>query len=181
MEILDSKKFKTSLWSGGKTVEMFIFPPDASYKKGDFLFRLSSATVEAENTVFTVLPNVKRFLTPIVNTLVLTHTKDGQSRKVTLDPLKVDVFDGGEETLCVGTGQDVNLMIKDGSQGKMITFSGGKVIFSGDFLFIYAMEDITAGKNEEILIKKGEVAISNEKGKYSISGESVLICVELPK
>ncbi|HRX13689.1 MAG TPA: HutD family protein [Eubacteriales bacterium] len=181
MEILDSKKFKTSLWNGGKTVEMFIFPSDASYQKGDFLFRLSSATIEDENTVFTVLPNVKRFLTPIDNTLVLTHTKDGQSREVTLDPLKVDVFDGGEETLCVGTGQDVNLMIKDGSQGKMITFSGGKVIFSGDFLFIYALEDITAGKNEETLIKKGEVAISNEKGKYSISGESVLICVELPK
>ncbi|HPG92027.1 MAG TPA: HutD family protein [Clostridia bacterium] len=181
MEILDSKKFKTSLWSGGKTVEAFIYPENASYQKGDFIFRLSSATVEVEKSVFTVLPDVKRFLTPIDNTFILNHKKNGESREVVLKPLQIDVFDGEDETVCAGVGQDINLMIKKGAQGKMISFAGGKVLFSGDYLFVYALENITAGKNDETPIEKGEIAVSTDKGKYTISGESVLICVELPK
>lgn len=51
IKIIDESQFSTSVWSGGKTTEMYLYPQDASYKERNFLFRISSATVEDETSV----------------------------------------------------------------------------------------------------------------------------------
>ena len=40
-------------WSGGKTYEYYIFPETADYQNKDFLFRISSATIESKPSNFT--------------------------------------------------------------------------------------------------------------------------------
>jgi environmental stress-induced protein Ves len=49
-------------WSGGITTQLAIYPKDANYKKQNFQFRISTATVEIEESVFTKLPGVSRKL-----------------------------------------------------------------------------------------------------------------------
>ena len=53
---------KTSSWSGGKTTELFIYPQNAIYSERDFDFRISTATVEVEESEFTLLPSYHRIL-----------------------------------------------------------------------------------------------------------------------
>ena len=45
--------FPTSKWSGGETTELYIYPADYQYKKRDFLFRISRATIPKEKSIFT--------------------------------------------------------------------------------------------------------------------------------
>ncbi|MFN5443764.1 MAG: HutD family protein [Crocinitomicaceae bacterium] len=63
MEII--KSFKTTDWSGGKTTEMFIYPTNSNYTDRNFDFRISSATVEVEESDFTYLTGFHRLLTII--------------------------------------------------------------------------------------------------------------------
>ena len=71
--IIKTDEYITSQWSGGKTTELFIYPKDSKYKELDFKFRISSAAVELEQSEFTILEKVYRFITPLDNSLKLTH------------------------------------------------------------------------------------------------------------
>ena len=62
-QILTAKDFETSRWAGGITTQLAIGPAGAQYPNRDFLWRISSAQVELEHSVFTNLPDYHRFLT----------------------------------------------------------------------------------------------------------------------
>ena len=62
-EIIKKDQYKVSTWSGGTTTEIFLAPRDGSYADRRFDFRISSATVDLEESDFTPLDGVKRFLT----------------------------------------------------------------------------------------------------------------------
>lgn len=112
------EEFKTSLWSGGSTTELYIYPEDAVYKEGNFQCRISSATVEVERSDFTSLPGVKRYLSIFHGHLDMVH---GEGDEVSLEPFQVDCFDGGIPTVSFGQVVDFNLMLKNGADGKMET------------------------------------------------------------
>ncbi len=79
METVSIKKkgdFQTSLWSGGSTTQLYIYPEDGDYKQGNFQCRISSATVEAERSDFTKLPGVKRYLSIFQGHLDLVHGEE---------------------------------------------------------------------------------------------------------
>ena len=50
----------TTQWSGGATTQLAIAPKGAVYADRDFLWRLSSATVELDESDFTPLPAYDR-------------------------------------------------------------------------------------------------------------------------
>lgn len=108
--------FKTSQWSGGSTTELYIYPEDSQYKEGNFKCRISSATVEVDKSDFTSLPGVKRYLSIFSGHLDMVH---GEEDKVSLEPYQVDCFDGGVPTVSFGKVVDFNLMLKNGTDGKM--------------------------------------------------------------
>lgn len=62
IRILSAGSHQTSQWSGGSTTELFIYPPTAHYADRNFDFRISSASVTDEQSVFTALPSVSRTL-----------------------------------------------------------------------------------------------------------------------
>ena len=109
MEHLKAEDFKTTNWSGGTTTEFFIWPNGAEYKKGNFDFRLSTATVEVESSVFTPLEGVKRTLMVLSGEMTLKH--EGQHTKK-LGAFDQDQFNGGWTTHSEGTCVDFNLMCK---------------------------------------------------------------------
>lgn len=104
------KDYKTSAWSGGTTTQLFIWPPQGNYNKRDFLFRISSATVETETSTFTELPGIGRYITPLEGGFTLQH-KGHYS--ITLQPLQIDSFSGDWQTTCIGKARDFNLMLKN--------------------------------------------------------------------
>ncbi|NLN84112.1 MAG: HutD family protein [Firmicutes bacterium] len=149
IKLLTEAEYTTTTWSGGKTTQLFIYPEEADYSKRDFKFRLSSATIEVEESEFTRLDSVYRFITPLDGQLKLTHD---QRHFVELQPFDVYEFDGGKDTTSFGKAKDFNLMLKDGAEGSLESVLIDKETrlnysFAGKefFLFLYASnEPVTA-------------------------------------
>ena len=75
--------YATTKWSGGTTTQLAIAPKGAVYADRDFLWRLSSATVELDESDFTALPDYDRVISTLQGDMTLTHN-DGE--KLTLHP-----------------------------------------------------------------------------------------------
>jgi len=58
--IIRKDKVKKRLWSGGTVDQLFISPEDADFAKKDFIFRVSTATVDVEESLFTFFDNYDR-------------------------------------------------------------------------------------------------------------------------
>lgn len=172
------EEFKTSLWSGGSTTELYIYPEDAIYKEGNFQCRVSSATVEVERSDFTSLPGVKRYLSIFHGHLDMIH---GEGEKVSLEPFQVDCFDGGVPTVSFGQVVDFNLMLKNGADGKMEAsqISAGESFIlepkeGQNLLVVYA--PVGKVKIDDMQIETGELFICKNWSKelrIENTGESV--------
>lgn len=110
------KDFSVSSWSGGKTKELAIFPLDSKYADREFIFRLSSATVDLEESDFTLLPDYDRVLMVLKGSTVLTYNG---KKSVHLNELEQDSFDGAWNTKSYGKITDYNLMTRKGCAGKV--------------------------------------------------------------
>ena len=114
--IIKPEEYETGVWSGGTTTQLAIYPPGASYADRNFIFRLSSATVETEQSEFTHLPDYDRWLMIFEGSARLVHSSE---REVTINPYEYDAFDGGISTVSFGRVTDYNLMLRKGGTGYM--------------------------------------------------------------
>ena len=113
---ITGKSYKTAKWSGGTTTELYIFPEDSSYSKRDFLFRISSAKIETEKSVFTKLPNISRKIMVLEDHLKLEHKNHHQC---VLNQFSKDSFSGDWETISFGKAKDFNLMTTSDCTGDL--------------------------------------------------------------
>ncbi|MBK6524261.1 MAG: HutD family protein [Crocinitomicaceae bacterium] len=173
MQIIQFETLKTAEWSGGTTTELFIFPKSASYKKMDFDFRISTATIEIEQSTFTPLPGVKRTLMVLNGTLELDH-KDQHS--TILEAFEKDNFLGDWETTSGGIAEDFNLMIRNPdlngfvrhlqlSKKKSLTLQTDK----HGFIYIYKG---TIALNDEYQLTSGDSIYFDEKDSITMQGLS---------
>ena len=65
---LTPSDYITTKWSGGLTTQLGIAPASAVYADRDFLWRLSSATVEDAESDFTALPDYERLISTLEGT-----------------------------------------------------------------------------------------------------------------
>ena len=152
MKIIRKSEQITSAWSGGTTTQLFIYPENASYQERNFLFRISTATVEIEESVFTKLPGISRQIMILDGTLKLEHT--GRYTKI-LHKFETDYFDGNWETKGYGKVTDFNLMTNGKVQGSLIGKSLKKnesiqfqTINSGNLLGFYVVKGILEIKTD---------------------------------
>lgn len=115
INIYKDEDFKTTKWFGGTTTELYIHPSAATYTAGNFNFRISSATVEIENSDFTIIPGVSRQLMVLKGSIKLSHK---HHHEIQLNKREIDSFEGDWETSAVGTCVDFNLMTKGSTEGK---------------------------------------------------------------
>ena len=106
----------TSQWSGGTTTELFIHPQGSNYQRRDFLFRISSARVEQEESVFTRLDGFDRHLMVLEGELEIVHRGHHQKK---MKPFDTDYFMGEWETSAKGCVTDFNLMLAQGLTGEL--------------------------------------------------------------
>ena len=103
--------YTVTRWSGGTTTQIAIAPPGAAYGDRSFLWRISSAVVAEQRSVFTPLPDYRRWLMLLEGSLLLRH--DGGA-SFCLEPFQAHEFDGGAATESVGLCRDFNLMLRKG-------------------------------------------------------------------
>ncbi|MBK0403373.1 HutD family protein [Adhaeribacter sp. BT258] len=103
-------------WASGTSTEIFIYPPDGSFADRNFLFRISTATVEAEESTFTFFEGITRHLMILKGELELIH--EGRYTKY-LKPYEQDTFSGEWCTRSKGKVTDFNLMLKAGATGSL--------------------------------------------------------------
>ncbi|MEG2204820.1 MAG: HutD family protein [Oscillospiraceae bacterium] len=112
ISLLTAADYVVSQWSGGVTTQIAIAPEGAVYADRDFLWRLSSATVDLEESVFTALPDYHRLVSLLHGTLVISHDEGAPT---TLAPYDIYAFDGGIGTQGRGRCVDFNLMLRKGA------------------------------------------------------------------
>ena len=115
--VLRERDYIVSRWSGGSTTQLAIAPEGALYADRSFLWRVSSAGVELEESEFTALPDYWRQIATLEGEISLRH--DG-GEPLRLRPLEVHGFDGAWATRSAGRCRDFNLMLRKGkAEGEM--------------------------------------------------------------
>ena len=185
---MKKKDAKISTWNGGETAEYIIEPFDAQYSERDFLWRISSASVELESSFFTSLPAYQRYIVSLDKEIVLQHN---QREKISLKPLEIHYFDGADTTYCEGCCTDLNLMLrKDKADGRMEELSVDKkesfiLHPNTESIFIYCVKgesQIFYEENKEILKEKECLYIEkNEEKSLLFFSDSIIIIAQMWK
>ena len=173
---LTQEDYKTSKWSGGTTAQIAIYPPDALYAERDFLWRVSSARVELEESDFTALPDYERLICTLEGEIELTHNRGAALR---LKPFRVHSFSGADATHCRGRCRDFNLMLRrDRVTGSLELLKLGEapmsVRWSGP-LVLYCAAGVCQAAGE--LLKAGESLLAEGEEAVELTGPAaVLYC-----
>jgi environmental stress-induced protein Ves len=180
-EIKKPGQYTSSRWSGGTTTELYIYPYGSNLQNLDFQFRISTATVEIEESTFTVFPGVKRIMLPLQGEMTLMHD---ENNPIHLKPFEQDSFLGDSITKCVGKVIDFNLMTRGNTTGKIevIQLQPGEqisVILENSVIYCFtgqAQIDNQHFKTNETLVYFSEAAqVYNLKAL----AQSVLLKVDL--
>ena len=131
----NSSEYNTSNWSGGTTTELGIGPDGSRYADREFLWRISSATVDLEESTFTALPDYDRIIMTLEGEIDLCHN-DGEWMH--LKAFETHSFDGGDDTVSKGKVVDFNLMTRKGAAG-------------GEMIPLVFPEDGTVFETKEVL------------------------------
>lgn len=121
ISLYGKKDYRTSAWSGGTTTELFIDPPDGDYMSRNFAFRISSAEVNLEASIFSDLAGFHRLIATLEHPLFLEHPERGCSKL--LQPYEFYRFEGGWRTQSRGKTRDFNLIYSDEWQVEAISLN----------------------------------------------------------
>ena len=109
-KVIKKEDWKVSVWAGGTTNEIFIYPENSSYADRIFKARISVATTNnGEKSLFTSLPGVERYISKLSGDMKLQHT---DHYDVEMEDYQIDRFRGDWETYSWGKFRDFNLMLK---------------------------------------------------------------------
>ncbi len=149
-----------SSWSGGRTLELAIFPEDTKYLDRDFIWRLSTADSDREESSFTKLPDYDRILMVLEGDVVLAH---GTERSVHLQSMEQDSFDGAIKTKCFGRLiKDYNLIMAKGCRGAMRAVELSPEAVSLRELMRAGREETEAGQDSAADEKSGSAITAAE-------------------
>jgi len=190
--IIKEDQFNISKWSGGTTIETAIFPEKSQYLERDFIWRLSSATVEIEESSFTKLPDYDRVLMVLDGNVVLAF---GDERSASLSQYQHDSFDGAIKTKCFGTMTDYNLMFRKGCEGSLEFIEAKQEAsvlqqsyneeLSDSSYGIYCVDGyvIVSVCGETSMVKKGEQMVidfeDDENKSVTIMGDGKCVAAEV--
>ena len=176
--IYKKEDFLSSTWSGGKTIQLDIFPRGSKYKERGFIWRLSTATCDLEESNFTSLPDYERVLMVLKGEAALVYEGERVAR---LRELEQDRFDGAYKTSCFGKITDYNLMVQKGNFGYMEVHKAQeskKLIIPeihSEYEYIsrgiYCIEDfIIVSINEEtVMLRPGEQLVVTQKNDEAVA------------
>ena len=117
---LPADQFSPKAWANGTTTELVKFPSESDFLKRDFIFRISTATVEVEESTFSDFSGLTRILMVLEGSMTLIH--EGRYQKH-LNPYDQDTFDGSWATRSIGKVRDFNLICNAQAVGSTRAFT----------------------------------------------------------
>ena len=151
-QIIKAGSFTNSPWNGGSTTELFIYPIPSKYATRNFNFRLSTATVNVEESTFTSLPGITRTLMVLDGEMTLTHKAHHTAKLGRFDS---DNFKGDWNTSSRGKCSDFNLMTTGNTQGTVESLHMNK----GKQVGVSFSDNI---QHLVIYVHSGQIKIENE-------------------
>ncbi len=162
ISIVKWSDFKTSTWSGGTTSEIIIVPEGAEVGKRNFNLRISTATCDLDESVFSDYTGYKRYIAPVDGELVL----DVEGSEIKLNPYEVYEFNGSDAVTGYSKVRDYNLIFKEGLDAlmesfvlrdiKVLTLTSKNYLiqsFDSDIRFETENESGVLNKNDALLIE----------------------------
>ena len=190
INVYKQEDFQVSRWTGGTTKQLAIFPETANYLERNFIWRLSTATCELEETTFSKLPDYDRTLMVLEGNVVLAHQ---DVRAIRLGELEQDSFDGAYHTKSFGKIIDYNLMVAKGNKGFLdVVFAkeeSCELYFDGEAGEGFERFDVTlfckdgfatvSVGGETFMLMPGQQLVANgiagEEVKMSVMGDGTLV------
>lgn len=161
-KIIRKKDLKTKNWSGGISTELFIYPENTSVDS-DFLFRISTATINPGTYPFTPFKDYQRFLFLLDGEvkLNLNHQEIFLTKNSNIHFSGNDQIFSSSNIICT----DFNLIYKDNIHIFDFKFTensiSGNEMPLGDITIYYNIEKekhIRVNSNE-YLLNKGDVLV----------------------
>lgn len=190
--VCKEQDYSIGKWSGGTTTQLAIYPQKSSYLDRNFVWRLSSATVDTEESDFTRLPDYDRVLMVLEGEAVLSY--EGE-RVVRLKELEQDRFDGAWKTKSFGKITDFNLMVRKGNEGYLdvIYPRQEKQILTSEYETklplvthaLYCKEGymVVEAAGESHMLQAGQLMVMEfvpgDTVKYSVMGEGTAIRAQI--
>lgn len=200
VKLIRKERLQTNRWAGGTTTELAIYPQGADYGKRDFIWRVSSATVDDEESEFTRLDGVERILMILDGEIWLRHDDSDETHLARYDQTR---FRGERKTTSRGRATDFNLMMKGAAHGfAEVCRAGGEPLLITDsidlkerglrFDLFYAVTDIIIEVNGQnyrlfdgdvIIIEQeksndetAKIVLKTESGNTSIAIHAAILC-----
>lgn len=108
-KIIQNEDILRGTWSGGTFTQYYSIPARADMQADDFIFAISSATVDLEESTFTYYGGCDRVIMSLEKDYVLIHD---DTDVCPLHPFEPHSFTGEEKTCSKGTYRDFNLIMK---------------------------------------------------------------------
>lgn len=191
-KVYQQQDMSVSNWTGGTTKELSIYPKAAKYLDRNFIWRLSSATIETEESDFSKLPDYNRVLVVLEGDVVLAHQDERVAR---LKQYEQDRFDGAFKTKSFGKITDYNLMTLKGNEGFLTCIPLEKEPKDVSFNQVSGFEKCSHGfycnegyavvslNGQTIMVGQGQQLVidgqCDEKYHITVMGEGVLIQSEV--
>ena len=178
--------FSRNDWSGGTSTQLVIYPSESDLSKQNFEFRISTASIDVEESQFTQFFSHKRIICSLLNPITLIHS---DSQPFYLTPFVPYSFDGWMKTKCVGKTIDFNVVFNDGWDASIKVYQIDSMI---DMDYIQSYSDLTylfQVKGESFintfLLEESELLlfkeIPDDFNLKIVNTDSLLVCVKLKK
>ncbi len=155
IDFLSKDDYYKTLWSGGSTTQVTIFPSEASVVEQNFIYRISSASVECDSN-FTKYPNFTRYIMTLDNRIEIFHNNDC----VKLERYDIHRFDGALNTTSKGVCNDFNFIVSEVFESEMNLLVDGEYCMENYSHYIfYALEDSVVEVNSAMVDLKKHCAI----------------------
>lgn len=136
ISLFTKKNTTASIWSGGLTYEYMIFPETANYADRDFLFRISSATIEQIPSEFTKFNGYYRYLVMLDNCLDIEINKE----KKIYEKYEIIEFKSNDQVTSYTKGIDFNWMVSEKIGHHKLKITNGNQNCNAQIIILFSLD-----------------------------------------
>ena len=172
LKIIPFQSVFASTWSGGKTYQFYIYPEQSSYSELNFIYRISSATIDLNESTFTRFKGYKRYLVMLDNDLKVQHNK---IYKV-FNKHEVFEFDSQDEVLSYSKGTDFNFMIAHEFDKTQIKIAKGSYTTNSATTLLFALTNSNVSINGvSFTLQFKDLIVLNEPTSLELESDFIII------
>lgn len=145
IHLLHKENSKASVWSGGMTSEYMIYPKTANYADRDFIFRISSATIEQTPSEFTKFKSYHRYLVMLDNCLDIEINKE----KKFYEKYEIMKFNSDDDVTSYTKGIDFNWMISEKTHHHKLIITNSEQNYNAQIIILFSLETSVITINEK--------------------------------